>query len=75
MAFYNKKEQLYLESNVSAVGLGTSVLQVRDRMWFPRNKALDNAVLWPIAFVNKSFASAETHYSNIERKVLGILMA
>ena len=42
-------------------------------MWFPRNEAHDNTVLWPIAFTSKSLKSAETHYGNIEREALGML--
>ena len=65
MVFYNEKAQLYLETEASGEGLGVSLLQVRDRMQFPRNEAPDNAVLWPIAFVSKSLTNAETCYSNI----------
>ena len=36
------------EINVSD-GLGTGLLQVRDRMWLPKDKVPDNSVLWPIA--------------------------
>ena len=37
MEFYNEKEQLYLETDAMVVGLGASLLQVRDEMWFLRN--------------------------------------
>ena len=60
MAFYIEMEQLYLETDASDVGLGASVLQVRDGMQFPRKEALDSAVLWPIAFSRKGLTSAET---------------
>ena len=73
MAFYNEKEQLYLETDVSGVSLRASLLPVRDKMWLPRNKAPDNAALWTVAFVSKSLISAEIWYSNIEREALGIL--
>ena len=36
MTFYNEKAQLYLEIDVSDVGLGTSFLQAREGMQFPR---------------------------------------
>ena len=71
MALYSAKEQLYLETNALGVGLGASLLKGRDRMWFLRNEAPDNAAL--VAFVTKSLTSAETHYSNIETEALGIL--
>ena len=72
MAFYNEKEQLYLETYASGVSLGASCLHMRDDMWVPRNEAPKNAVLWPIVFKSKSSTSMETHYSNIEREALGI---
>ena len=72
MTFYNEKEQLYLEIDASGVGLGASLLELRDGMWFARNEVPDNAVIWPTAFAGKSLISAETWYSYIE-EVLGIL--
>ena len=73
MAFYNEKEQLYLETAVLGVGLEGSVLPARDRMWFSRNEAHDRAALLSIAFTSKSMVSAETHFGNAEREVLDIL--
>ena len=43
MAFCNEKEQLSLETDMSGVGLGASLLHVRDGMWLPRNVAAENA--------------------------------
>ena len=48
-----------METNMSCVGLGASLLQARDRMQFLRNEAHDNAELWLIAFAGKSLKSAE----------------
>ena len=73
MAFYNKKYQFYLEMDVLDVDLGSSLLEVRDRMQFPRNEAPNNAAIWSIAFASKSLTSTETWYSNNEREALGIL--
>ena len=73
MEFYNGKEQLYLETNPLGVGLGASLLQVRDSMWFQRKEILNNASLWLIAFMIKSITSVETQYSSTEREALGIL--
>ena len=42
MAFYNEKQQLYLETNASDVRLGASLLQAWDWMWFPRDEASDS---------------------------------
>ena len=72
MTFYNEKEQLYLETDMSDFGLGASLEQEREGLWFPRNEAPGSAVLEPIAFVKRSISSAETCY-NIEREALGIL--
>ena len=35
--------------------------------------ALNNTILWPIVFANKSLTGAERRYSNIKWEVLGIL--
>ena len=43
MIFYNKKEQLYLETDVLHVGLRVSLLQGRDEMQFPRDEGPYNA--------------------------------
>ena len=37
--FYNEKEPLYPQIDISGVGLGAGLLQARDRMWLSRNKA------------------------------------
>ena len=71
-AFYNEKEQLYRETDAMHVGLGASLLQVRDGMLFPRYEGPKNAAPWQIMFASKSLTHAETHYSNIERRALGI---
>ena len=36
MAFYNKKEQLYLETDALGVGIGVRLLQVRDGNAIPK---------------------------------------
>ena len=54
MACNNEKEQLYLERETLGSGLGASLLQVRDFLWFQRNESPDIATLWPIAFMNES---------------------
>ena len=50
MAFYDTKEQLYIETNVLDVKLGASLQQVQQGVWFPYNETPDNAALWLIAF-------------------------
>ena len=71
MAFYNEKEQLYLEADAFGVSQAVSLLQVRDGIQYRRNEAPDNASLWPVAFTSKSSTNVEN--CNIEREVLGIL--
>ena len=68
MAFYNRKEQLYLETYAIGKGLQASLLRVRDRIKFIRNEPPNNATLWPIPFADKSLTNAEPHYSNIKRE-------
>ena len=53
-AFYSEKEQLYLATDVSGLGLGASLLQVWDRMQFPKNEVPKNAVLQPIPLQAKA---------------------
>ena len=72
MAFYNDKQQLYLETDTLGVSLGASLLQIGDGMLFSRNDAPDNAALQPITFMSKTLTSAETCYSN-RVEALGIL--
>ena len=67
MAFYNKKEQLYWETDALGVSLRASILHARDGVWFPRNELPNNAALQPIAFLRKNMPSVEMHYGNIER--------
>ena len=73
MAFCKEKKQVYLKIDVSGVGLGASLPQVRNGMWFPRNDAPNNAVLQPVAFTSKILTNPETYYNSIEREVLSIL--
>ena len=72
MKFFNEKEQLYLETDALGFNLGAGLLQMRDRMEFPKDEVPDNSVLQPIAFASKSLPNAETWYSNSKREDLGI---
>ena len=77
LQFYNPDADLYIEVDSSLSGTGYCMLQeysevmenpVQGEREIPQN-------LRPIAYGSKSFSSAETRYSNIERELLGILCA
>ena len=73
MKFYDKTQPLYLETDVSGVGLGTALLHTRNGIRCPIDKEPDNSILRPIAFMSKSLSSIERRYSNIKREALGTL--
>ena len=72
MKFNNKVRPLYLETDVSGIGLGVGLLQVRDGMNCPHDK-MPNSILKPTAFANERLHSTERRYRNIEREALGTL--
>ena len=73
MKFYDETKPLYLETDVSGIGLGTTLLQTRDGTTCPKDIAPDNTIVRSIAFASKSLTNVEGRYSNIEREALGIL--
>ena len=73
MKFYDDTKLLYLETDASSIGLGATLLQLRDNTGYQKDTAPDNSILCPITFVSKILTGAEWRYSNIESKVLGIL--
>ena len=73
MKFYNENKELFLETDASGVGLRAALLQLRDNTTWQQGTAPDNTMLWPIAFASKSLTGAESGYSNIECKALGII--
>ena len=73
MRFYDEIKSMYLETDASGEGLGVSLLQTRSGTSCPRDTALDNTILRPIAFASKSPSSTKKRYSDIEREALGIL--
>ena len=54
MKFYNDSKPLYLETDVSEVGLGAALLQVCKTTVCQKGVASDNITLCPIAFASKS---------------------
>ena len=73
MKFYDETKQLYIETDISGVGLGAVLLQTRGNMSCHRDEALDNSMPRPIMFTSKSLTGVENRYSNIEREALDIL--
>ena len=55
MIFYDETKPLYLETDVSGVELGASLLQTRNGTSCPRDAAPDNNILWPIALQAKVY--------------------
>ena len=75
MKFYNDAKPLYLETDVSGVGLGTALplLWTQEGTTCQKDMVPDNVILHPTAFASKSLTGAECRYSNMEREALGIL--
>ena len=73
MKFYDETKPFYLDMEASGIGLGATLLQLRDGMTCSKDAASDNTILRPTVFSSKSLTSAEQRYSNIKRKALGIL--
>ena len=73
MKFYDETKPLYLETNVSRIGLGPPCYKLGMEQYAKRDMVPDNTILRPITFVCQSMTSTEQRYSNIIREVLGIL--
>ena len=73
MKFYDNSKPLYLETDLSGIGLGAALLQLYDNTFCQVGVAPQNITLHPIAFASKSLTGAEQRYSNIECEALGIL--
>ena len=73
MTFYNETKPLYIETDMSQVGLGANLLQTRHNMSCHRDVMPDNSILRPIAFTSKSLNGAEKRYNSIKRDALGII--
>ena len=73
MKFNDDTKPLYLETDVSGVGLGAALLQLHEGTMCQKDIVPDNAILHPITFAGKGLTGAEHRYSNIEREALSIL--
>ena len=49
-----QEKELYFETDVLDVSLGTGHQQPRDRMQFPKDEMPGNSALWPITFTSKT---------------------
>ena len=54
-----QNQATHLDTDASGVGLRAGLLQMGSGRNFPRDKAPNNSILRPIAFVSKSLSSAE----------------
>ena len=52
--FYDQLKPMSIETDASGVGLGVSLLQTREGTSCPSEKAPDNNMLIPTAFVSKT---------------------
>ena len=73
MKFYDDTKPLYLKRDISGIGFGAALLQLRDNTTCQTHMAPDNTILCPITFVSKSLMGMECRYSNIKHEALGIL--
>ena len=73
MKFYNERKPMYLETDVSRIGLSAALLQTRDGMTCPRDKAPNNTILKTIAFACINLTITEWRYSSIRKEALCIL--
>ena len=59
LKFYDTRQPMYLKIDTPDIGLGSGLLQVRERMTCAYDKTPDNKMLQPIAFACKSLSSAK----------------
>ena len=73
MKLYGETQPLCLETDVSGIGLGASLLHARDGTKCSKDIVPAKSMLRPIESESKSLTSTERRYSNSEREALGIL--
>ena len=74
LRYYDAKQDLYLEVNVSKVGLSVVKLQSQtDKTLNNANNGFIPADLQPVAYTSKSVTITEQNYVNIERELLAFL--
>ena len=66
--FYDETKPLYIETDVSGVGLGAAVLPARSSTSCSRDEAPDNSILRHTAFVSKSLSSVERNTATQKEK-------
>ena len=73
MKIYDDTKPIYLKTDVSGIGLGATLLQLRDNTGCQKDTVPDNINLCPIVFVSKSLTGTEQRSSNIKHEALGLL--
>ena len=76
LQFYDSDKLLYIKVNTSKKGIGAVMLQ-QDKIMRNESKSDDEIPtdLRPISYASETLSLTESNYSNIERKLLGILFA
>ena len=73
MKFYDGTQPMYLQTDASGVGLGAALLQARNDMRCPRDKAPNKRHTQTHCLASKASQVQKKRCSNIERQTLGIL--
>ena len=59
MKFYDTRNPLYLQSDVSGFGLSTGLLQIRHGVNCTHDNTTNDTILCALAFTSKSLSGAE----------------
>ena len=70
LKFYNETKPLYLETDVSEVGLGADLLQTINGTSCPRDVAPDNNIHRPIIFANKKSIQCREEIQQYRKKII-----
>ena len=70
MKFYDDTKPLYIETDVSGVGLEGALLQTRNNTNFHGDEVQDNSILRPTALARKSLTRAEKDTALLKRSTM-----
>ena len=68
MKCYDETKSLYIETDLSGVGLGAALLQTRSNNSCPRVEAPNNSVPRPVTLFQQKPDWSRKRYSNIEER-------